>query len=322
MKRKNLSEFIETYKYVKDRDVLPPELLKITEQLVTAHAIDDYFLSKNKILKDDVRGLIEIPALVHQMQQEMLGPFELPNFGYGDAEFGTNQVGEPIKLPSSTLIGGHSTTVSRTGGGKTQKIINLVDATIDSLHGMWAFDTEKGGEFRYLNHHLRSSCSLKRFLVKVITVKAEELKLNPLQPEESVSPVDWAPKITDLIVKVLDVPPSASRSLQRIIIGLYQEFSVLDGQEDRYPTFFDLYLAIKGDQEIHGQSKAALLNSLGPILMSIGCVLRYRKGWMTKDLANRHIVFELNSIGETEKNLILNTLILREFTSRLAEASW
>jgi len=47
--------------------------------------------------------------------------------------------------------------------------------------------------------------------------------------------------------------------------------------------------------------------------------LRYRIGWKTQELARRHIVFELGGIAEVDKNLILNSLILPEFTSRVAQ---
>ena len=46
--------------------------------------------------------------------------------------------------------------------------------------------------------------------------------------------------------------------------------------------------------------------------------LAYRYGWTTKELANRHICFELAGLSETDKNLFLNYLILSEFTSRIS----
>jgi hypothetical protein len=71
--------------------------------------------------------------------------------------------------------------------------------------------------------------------------------------------------------------------------------------------------------EAHPQAKAACIDALDPLLLSIGDVLRYQVGWKTSALAKRHVVFRLVGVAEADQNLILNTLLLSEFTSRVAQ---
>jgi hypothetical protein len=82
---------------------------------------------------------------------------------------------------------------------------------------------------------------------------------------------------------------------------------------------FDLFEAIKRDKSSNHQARTAILDSLEPVLLSLGPeVLAYRYGWSSNELARMHIVFELGGVSETDKNLLLNSLILSEFTSRIA----
>ena len=87
----------------------------------------------------------------------------------------------------------------------------------------------------------------------------------------------------------------------------------------RYPTLFDLYEAVRADEESNPPARLALLDSLEPVLRSLGPqVLAYRYGWTSTDLAARHLAIEFAGIGEVEKNLLLNSLVLSEFASRVA----
>jgi hypothetical protein len=52
--------------------------------------------------------------------------------------------------------------------------------------------------------------------------------------------------------------------------------------------------------------------------MSLRSVLCYRIGWTTGALAKRHIVFELGGVSETDKDVILNSLVVPEFVSRIS----
>lgn len=96
---------------------------------------------------------------------------------------------------------------------------------------------------------------------------------------------------------------------------LYRQFG---GKSGQYPTLFDLFEQIKTDKGANPQARMAILDSLEPVLLSLGPkVLAYRYGWPSHELARRHLVFELAGVSETDKNLLLNTPIISEFSSRI-----
>ncbi|AQQ70920.1 hypothetical protein SMSP2_01283 [Limihaloglobus sulfuriphilus] len=100
---------------------------------------------------------------------------------------------------------------------------------------------------------------------------------------------------------------------------LYELFRIYDGTQNQYPTLFDLFESVKADKDLNHQARIAIVDNLEPILRSLEPdVLGYRYGWRSTDLAGYHIAFELAGCSEVDKNLILNTLILSEFISRVA----
>ncbi len=106
---------------------------------------------------------------------------------------------------------------------------------------------------------------------------------------------------------------------QTTLFRLYRRFGVLEGSKN-HPTLFDFFEEVKKDEEANPQAKSALVDSLAPILWSLGPqVLAYRYTWTSADLATKHLALEFGGVGEVEKNLIVNSLVLPEFTSRVAQ---
>jgi len=173
---------------------------------------------------------------------------------------------------------------------------------------MWLFDLRKR-EFAILKPYLA------RLGIDLIILPGRSLKINPLQLPVGVDASDWIPRVADMLIEVLDLPPRASKLLQAKLFGLYRKFE----DENLYPTLYDLFEEIKRDKKSNHPARTAILDSLEPVLLSLGPqVLAYRNGWTTEDLASRHLCFELAGLSETDKNLILNCSILSEFTSRIA----
>jgi hypothetical protein len=159
---------------------------------------------------------------------------------------------------------------------------------------------------------------LARLGIDLVVLDARALRINPLQVPLGVTPQDWTSRASDMLIQVLGLPPRASKLVQTVLFRLYRKFGVFDGAE-RYPTLFDLYEAVRADEEANHPARLALLDSLEPVLRSLGPqVLAYRFGWTSTDLAARHLAIEFAGIGEVEKNLLLNSLVLPEFTSRVA----
>ena len=144
------------------------------------------------------------------------------------------------------------------------------------------------------------------------------MRINPLQVPLSVEPVDLVPRISDMLVQVLRLPPRASKLVQTCLFGLYHRFGVFKGAT-KYPTLFDLREEVNNNQDLNAQARRAIVDSLDPVLWSLGPeVLAYRYGWPSHELARRHLAIEFAGLAEVDKDLLLNTLIMPEFISRVA----
>ena len=294
-----IPQLIQDFIYARDHRLLENEVGQAVVQLMQHGIVDDL-----------VRSLIQNPVRKHKIAQAFVGPYEQPILTHGDLFLGIDQREQPIRFPSKYL-NGHSLTIGGTGSGKTTKSRFLILQVASKVKGLWCFDFVKQ-EFSVLKPYL------KRLGINLLIVPARKLRLNPLQCPEHVTPIDWAPRITDILVQTLQLPPRATKLLHTSILKMYQQFGIFEGSK-HYPNLFDLWETISADREANHLAKQAITDSLDPVLMSIGDVLRYRIGWTTKDLAKKHIVFELGGISEVDKNLILNSLILPEFTSRVAQ---
>ncbi len=294
----DIPQLVRDLIYARDHRLLDGEVGLAATQALQYGVVDDL-----------VRSLIQGPVRRHRIAQAFVGPFALPRLAHGDLVQGTDLKGRLIRFPSQYL-NGHSLTIGGTGSGKTTKSRFLILQIAGKVDGLWCFDFVKR-EFAVLKPYLA------QLGVNLLIVPARKVRLNPLQCPEHVVPTDWAPRIADALVQILQLPARATKLLHVTILELYRGFGIFDGSQ-HYPTLFELRETIASNSDANHQAKQAVVDSLDPVLMSIGDVLRYRVGWKTQDLARKHIVFELGGTAEVDKNLILNSLVLPEFTSRVA----
>jgi hypothetical protein len=218
--------------------------------------------------------------------------------------------GRRLNVPLQAL-NGHSLGEGTTGSGKTTRgrFLALQVAGLGVM--TWLFDLRKR-EWRVLRP------LLARLNIELTVLSGRAMKLNPLQVPAGVHPADWACNAADLLVAVLRLPPGAAKQLQAMLFSLYRRFGVFAGVR-RFPTLFDLHAAATEERSGNAQSRAAIVDGLAPVLHSLGsAVLGYRLGWEAEDLAKHCIAMELAGLGEIDKDLLLNTLLISLFTSRIA----
>ena len=240
-----------------------------------------------------------------------LTPFRDARLAHGRLVLGLDGDQRPLRIPVQYL-NAHCLTIANTGSGKTTRIKFLALQVAPSVKGMWLIDLRKR-EFRVLREYLA------RVGVDLVVVPGRRLRINPLQVPRGVDPMEWASRLPDMLTQVLPLPARASKLAQVKTVRLYREFGVFAGAT-LYPTLFDLFEAIRTDTSTNPPARQAILDSLEPVLLSLGPeVLAYRYGWTPHELAARHLVIELAGLTETAKDLILNYLVLAEFTSRVAQ---
>lgn len=291
---------------------------KLTENIIYCH--------KNRLLKDevgqaifqiwrcgvcddDIAMMFERRVSNHKLKQAFSDfmNFQTPKLTKGNFVIGFDDNGKELRSYIQ-FLNAHSLTVAGSGAGKTTFSYFKILQVANQVPGMWLFDLRKR-EFGVLKSYLA------KLRIDLIILPGRSLKINPLQLPIGVEVSDWIPRVADMLIEVLGLAPRASKLLQAKLFPLYRKFE----GEKLYPTLFDLFEEIKKDKNSNHAARTAILDSLEPVLLSLGPeVLAYRHGWTTEELAKKHICFELAGLSETDKNLILNSLILSEFTSRIS----
>ncbi len=289
------------------RDLLYGEQFQLLESRAAKAAKRAVALGKVDPL---ITQLIREPVRKHKIAQAFAGPMPLPRLTQGDLILGFDQKGRLVRMPMQ-FLNGHSFTLGGSGSGKTTKSRFLILQIAGKVRGLWLFDLRKR-EFADLRP------LLARLGIDLLVVPARQLRINPLQVPVHVDPADWAPRVADMLVHVLRLPARATKLLHATIVDLYRRFGIFNGGQ-RFPTLFDLRENVAADSEANPPARQATVDSLDPVLLSLQPALSWRYGWTTAELARRRIVFELGGIAEVDKDLILNTLILSEFTSRIAQ---
>jgi hypothetical protein len=265
---------------------------------------------KAGVCDDTIARMFERRVSNHQFQQAFYGviPFKTPKLIKGDYVLGLDQ--DLNKLRSFIqFLNAHSLTVAGSGAGKTTFSYFKILQIGSYVKAIWLFDLRKR-EFTILKPYLA------RLGIDLIVVPARSLRINPLQLPLGVDISDWLPRVADMFIEVLALPTRASKLLQAKLFPLYRKFQT---KKNEFPTLYDLFEEFKKDKSTNPQARTAILDSLEPVLLSLGPkVLAYRYGWSSNELAKRALVFELAGCSETDKNMILNNLLLSEFTNRIA----
>ena len=298
MPKDNESQIIDDLLYADDHRVLENEV-----GVAIRTAID--FGIRDSFVTGELHGRVG----KYRTAQIFNGPLRLPKLSRGRIALGRATNGSTIKIPVSTL-GSHTLVVAGSGAGKTVRSRWLALQVALVTLGVWLFDFRKR-EFRCLVPWFR------RLGIDVIVVPARRMRLNPLEVPKEVDPFQWASRVADMLVQVFRLPPRATKLLQRTLLDLFDQFGVLAGGK-KFPTLFDLRETIAQDTTANSQARQAVVDAFDPVLISLRSVLCYRRGWSSSDLAGYTIIFELDGVGEVEKDLILNSLVMPEFTARVA----
>lgn len=261
------------------------------------------------VCDETIANMFEERVSKHRFKQELNGtmPFDTPDHTNGDYVVGYDFNNKEIRS-TIQFMNAHVLTTAGSGAGKTNLARFKILQVAPHVRGMWLFDTKKQCEFSPLKPLLAKSG------IHLLILPARAFRINPLQPPDGVTIRGWVPRVSDMMVQIFELPPRASKLVQAKLFCLYPKFQP---EKNIFPTLFDFFELIKKDKGLNPQARLAILDSLEPTLRS-SKVLAYRYGWSSSELAKRHICSQLASVSETDKNLILNTFILSEFTSRIA----
>ena len=252
--------------------------------------------------------------LVHPLQLKQtfgeLEPFRMPRDLGGEVLLGRDLQGREIRVPAQTFTEG-ALLAANTGGGKTNLLSSLLlqFAALGSV-AVWVSDN-----YKTQLRHLRPL--FLRTGMELVVLRPSDWKFNPLQ-SESRNPIAHIAVATDLLVRVLGLPPRAAAIIRRSVHSLYKRFGILDGRTDRWPCLFDLYEEVRSVRGLNVPARDAILDRLGGLLLLLGprCAA-YHFAWRPSDLAKYSIDFEMRGATEQIRQILLSSLLYSVFQNQI-----
>lgn len=267
-------------------------------------------LWKYGLLDDRFKNLLSAKVKKHQRQNKLTGiPLANPQQIDGNLRLGYSHQNKPIQIPHQYL-NAHSLVMGGSGCGKTTRSI-FIAAQMLLFCMIWLFDLRKREYHKILPVANRLNKTVR-------VVEGHSIKLNPLQIPEGVSAMQWANQLSAMLVNTLNIPSRAARLLEVHLIKLYERDEIIDASATSYPTLVDVFHAVRIDKTANAQARQAITDRLEPLILSMSDQLDYNYGWSVSDLTKHNIIFELSDLSEIGRSLILNTLILATFNTRLA----
>ena len=300
MSKRNKNSVFEARLYAHEHYLLGDVEGQMIEECLKNKIEDKYLIKELFKRVDDHKKA----SALHPM------PFKIPIFNRGKEFRGVNTSGSEIHTPYSYREG-HSCSLGATGSGKSNASSHRVTQLAPVLDGLWIIDVLKK-EMRKTAHLLMS------LGYQVSFVNAENLTINPLQVPRYKNAKGYALAVSESLTHAFNLPQRAQKLLHITILRLYKSFGILDGGTN-FPTLFELFVAIKQVKKSHYQARMSVLDAMEPILEEMGSALSFRHGWDSHELAGTFVYFDFTEVSTVAKSLIINSLLLSEFTSRVAQ---
>jgi hypothetical protein len=234
-------------------------------------------------------------------------PFVTPPPMQGDIVLGQNLNGQSryySKYASSHLLG-----IGQTGVGKTVFFVFLLLQYLLIASGIFIFD--------FVKRELRGFKRLAEKVGKeVIICRHENLRVNLLDPQE-LEPSLYANICSEFIALSLGLPTVAKLVLKICITNLYKKFGLFTNRNALPPIFPELIEEVKNIKG-HSAAKEAILIRLKALIINQQQVFSVRRGFKISELAQKIIVWELDSLEMQYQSLFASYLISFLFAYRVA----
>jgi len=296
---------------------------------VRRHAGQDsllYRLAKEADILDEpaVRRLVRTaavsqnPELQRQVAQAVLCkavdaeafPFPTDISGASDnagVALGTTVTGDQYGVPEADLMK-HLLVVGQSGAGKTTLFYHVMNQLEVPF---WAFDLKQ--DYRHLVQERD----------ELVVLPWQQLRFNPLQPPDGVSPRRWAQVFSEIFGHATALLSASKNYLMKQIIALYRLYDLFEEVSPPYPSLYELQLLMKRDN-INYMRKAAdyrdtVVNRLEAMTMTAGAVFDCSEGYTVEELLQRDVVFEFDGLGRDTQNFLMEILFAYVYEYRLAQ---
>lgn len=152
--------------------------------------------------------------------------------------------------------------------------------------------------------------------VRVFTVGRDvaPFRFNPLIPPPGTSPKTWLKKLIEIIAHATFVGEGVMYLLQKALDKLYQDFGLYSNKSVvNYPTLKDLLKSIQ-NTEVKGRESgwmSSTLRALGALTFGeTGKTFNIRQQSDMVDLLNHHVILEMDSLTNTDKIFLVESILL------------
>jgi hypothetical protein len=237
---------------------------------------------------------------------ELRGEYRLGKILYGDEPCGELKLKED-SLPSHVGIFG------MTGAGKTNIVSLFIRNLLKENKTFLIFDWKR-------NYRDLLSLVKDELIVYTVGRGVSPFYWNPLISPPKTEPSTWLKQFIEVCPHALFLGHGVERILQRIIDSLYNEHGVYDGSPHSYPTLGDV------DTELNNyKAKGREAQWLDSARRAVGalCFGGFGKALNARedidiDLSS-NIVFELDSLTDSEKTFFTESFLLWIYHKRLSE---
>ena len=279
-------------------------------------------------LAENAEGKKELADTLQLMASQLLGPDFEQSKGHLSVPSRTDAQGEypigtimyagrslhPFGLRESEWLQ-HISIFGRSGAGKTNTVFLLVKNLLNHNKPFLIFDWKR-------NYRDLLAGQDKQTLVYTVGGSTSPFAFNPLIPPKGVEPDIWLKKLIEIIAHAYFLGEGVMYLLQEAIHAVYKAFGVYKGTNKTFPTFVDVLdwlenHPVKGRKSLWMDSALRGIKSIcfGPM----GKVVNASAQSNLAALLERNVVLELDRLANTDKTLIVESLLLWIHHYRLGE---
>ncbi|MFX1517259.1 MAG: ATP-binding protein [Promethearchaeota archaeon] len=278
-----------------------------------------YQLETNLEKRRELEGLIHTLAAKHldetfekkkillQPPPELKGEFNLGKIFYGDQPCGE------FKLKENSLLS-HIGIFGMTGAGKTNVVTLFILNLLKQKKTFLVFDWKRN------YRDLLALPEVKDLIVYTVGRDISPFYWNPLIPPPQTEPSTWLKQFIIVCQHALFLGHGVERILQKVLDSLYLDYGLYKGNPDSYPTLKDVEESLQNykSRGREAQWLDSARRAIGALCFGgIGKVLNVSQN-IEVDLT-RNVIFELDSLTDSEKTFFTEAFLLWIYHKRLSE---
>jgi len=221
----------------------------------------------------------------------------------------------PFALRENEFIQ-HVGIFGRSGSGKTNTAIILIAHFLNKNKPFLIFDWKRN--YRDLIRH-----TSKEMLIFTVGRKMSPFTFNPLIPPPGTSPRIWLKKLIEIIGHSYFVGEGVMYLLQKAIDEAYRQFGIYSYTEQKtYPTLSDVLRILEATPAKGRESlwMSSTLRAIGALCFGgMGKVLNSPQQTDMEKLLKKNVVLELDSLTDSDKTFLIESLLLWIHHYRLVE---